>query len=157
MAKAYHEAARVCLSRHHVPPTTFTVRSGRRKTDAAVSWPTPTPRIVRAWANRDGATRDAAYLCVIAAVELLDGRIAVSRAETTTGADYYIWPAGHTGADLEDCWRLEVSGINDGSEADVARRLREKVEQARAGASNLPALAGVIGFFARLIALKTAS
>jgi hypothetical protein len=95
-------------------------------------------------------------LAVIAAVELLDGMVAVARAETTTGADYYIGPMGHSGEDLEDCWRLEVSGINVGSPAEVAARLRDKVTQAKAGASNLPALAGVIGFSTRLIRLRIA-
>lgn len=82
--------------------------------------------------------------------------VAVARAETSTGADYYLGPPGHSGEDLEGCWRLEVSGINAGTPSDVAARLREKVAQAQAGNSNLPALAGVIGFSTRLIALKSA-
>lgn len=111
---------------------------------------------MRAHNNRDDATRDAAYLCVIAAAELLEGWVAVGRAETATGADYYLGPPGHTGEDLEDCWRLEVSGINYGTERDVRSRLRVKVKQAREGASNLPAMAGVIGFSIKLIAMRTA-
>ncbi len=48
--------------------------------------------------------------------------------------------------DLEDCIRLEVSGINAGGSSDIKRRLREKLAQAARGASNLPAIAAVIGF-----------
>lgn len=82
--------------------------------------------------------------------------VALGRAETGTGADYYVGPVGSSMEDLEDCWRLEVSGINEASEADVARRLREKIDQAKRGRSNIPALAGVIGFSTRLIRLKSA-
>jgi hypothetical protein len=34
------------------------------------------------------------------------------------------------------------------------QRLKEKLEQAAAGASNLPAIAGVVGFLARVIAIQ---
>jgi len=41
---------------------------------------------------------------------------------------------------------LGISGVDKGNHAVVARRLREKVQQTKEGASNLPAVAGVIGF-----------
>jgi hypothetical protein len=50
--------------------------------------------------------------------------------------------------------RLEVSGIDRGTAAAVARRLQQKIEQAAAGNSNLPAMAGVVGFLAELILLE---
>jgi hypothetical protein len=104
-----------------------------------------------AWANAIDATEAGAYGCVIAGVELLRGVFAVRRAETGTGADYYVGPADSGIEDLEECSRLEVSGVRDGDFRDVSRRLTEKVEQARRGKSNLPALAGVMGFSARLL------
>jgi hypothetical protein len=109
-------------------------------------WEPADDRTRDAWANRDDATRDGAYGCLIASVEVSEGLFAVKRAETKTGADYYVAPAGKTIEDLEDCWRLEVSGIDKGNESAVARRLREKVQQTKQGSSNLPAIAGVIGF-----------
>jgi hypothetical protein len=78
----------------------------------------------------------------------------IHRAETKTGADYYIAPAGMQIEDLEDCSRLEVSGIDRGGPTAVSRRLREKIKQTMEGSSNLPAIAGVIGFQARLINLS---
>ena len=80
--------------------------------------------------------------------------MAVRRAETKTGADYYIGPVGTQVEDLEDCLRLEVSGVNRGQPAAVTRRLDQKLRQALAGTSNLPALAGVVGFEARVICLS---
>ena len=75
------------------------------------------------------------------------------RAETRTGADYYVAPHGASADDLEDCLRLEVSGVDRGPESVVRKRLNDKLRQAAAGNSNLPALAGVVGFKARLIAV----
>lgn len=56
--------------------------------------------------------------------------------------------------DLEGCLRLEVSGIDKGLVSSVVQRLKAKLDQAASGASNLPAMAGVVGFQARLIMLK---
>lgn len=79
---------------------------------------------------------------------------AVRRAETGTGADYYIGPQGAGMDDLEDCLRLEVSGVSDGDEKVVTKRLLEKIQQAQRGNSSLPAIAGVVGFSAKLLAFR---
>jgi hypothetical protein len=116
-----------------------------------VEWDLADERSRRAWANRDDATRDGAYACAIAATELA---YEMRRAETLTGADYYVAPLGRGVEDLEDCWRLEVSGTIS-NEYEMNRRLREKVEQASEGRSNLPALAVVVGFMVKIIAMRT--
>lgn len=74
--------------------------------------------------------------------------------QTRTGADYYIAPIGQVVEDLEDCLRLEVSGTDLGV-SEIKRRLREKVDQAFRGDSNLPALACVVGFRVQLIVIQT--
>jgi hypothetical protein len=72
------------------------------------------------------------------------GLVALSRAETRTGADYYV---GQPEArDLEEAFRLEVSGVDQGHAADLRKRLSQKEEQARRGNSCLPAYASVVGF-----------
>ena len=68
------------------------------------------------------------------------------RAETGTGADYYVAPPGKGLEDLEDCFRLEVSGTDAEDRSTLERRLRDKVRQALDGMSSLPAVAGVVGF-----------
>ena len=153
IASAHTEAAGVCLSRHHQSPTALDLdRRGARST-AAVAWPQPSARAVSAWANDTDATEAGACACALAAVELIDGLVAVRRAETKTGADYYIAPRGSSVGDLEDCLRLEVSGVDKGLESAVNRRVGEKLAQAAAGHSNLPAMAGVVGFKVKLIVL----
>lgn len=157
LAESFAEAAAVCLQRHHAPPVQVTLVDNGVASHADVTWIPPSTRVSGAWANTTDATESGAYACVIASVELLREFEAVRRAETLTGADYYIAPAGSVVEDLEICHRLEISGLDEGGEKEVLRRLNQKVKQARAGASNLPAVAGVIGFQSRLIMLQDVS
>ena len=147
------EAASVCLQRHHVPPERFDLRVGEKGSTVSVDWPQPNARVEKAWANETDATEAGACALVLAAVEQAEGLVAIGRAETMTGADYYVAREGSEPDDLEDCLRLEVSGVDRGSEASVKRRLSDKLAQAARGRSDLPALAGVAGFKARLIRL----
>jgi len=153
-AGGYQEAAAVCLSRHHSPPTPVTLSDNGGESSTLVSWTVPDDRMQDAWANRTDTTEAGAYGCVLAAVELLRSLVAVRRAEAGTGADYYIGPPGAGVNDLEDCIRLEVAGVDAGNARDLARLLSRKVEQARAGRSSLPAVAGVIGFATGVLMLR---
>lgn len=154
IADSYTEAAGVCLDRHHRSPKNFDLddRSGSKST-VAVAWQKPDERTRGAWANETDATEAGASACVLAAIELSDDLVAVRRAEAETGADYYVAPSGASAGDLEGCLRLEVSGVDRGSTRIVRRRLKDKLEQAAKGESNLPALAGVVGFKAHLIVM----
>ncbi len=154
IANSHAEAARVCLDRHHRSPTDFDLDRNGTRSAAVVKWHSPDARTCDAWANEIETTEAGACACVLAATELTDDLVAVRRAETRTGADYYIAPKGTAPDDLEDCRRLEVSGVDRGSENTINQRLRTKLKQAAAGNSNLPALAGVVGFSARLIILS---
>ena len=155
---AYAEAAGVCLSRHHQPPIEVEIRQqpDGTATRHGLSWQPPGEREQVAWANVDDATRDGAYAVALAAVEVSLGLVAVARAETLTGADYYLGPpADSEGTDnLERAFRLEVSGVDRGSQATVHQRLGQKVDQARRGDSILPAYACVVGFQPGYVALR---
>lgn len=153
LAGCYYEAAQVCLDRSHSPPQEFDLFGDTFEKKALVRWNTPDERCKRAWANKDDATRDGAYACAIAAAELCLSLFAVRRAETLTGADYYIGPGEESADDLEDCFRLEVSGT-DLNRYEVRRRLNTKVKQAEQGKSNLPAFAAVVGFRVKLISMQ---
>ena len=153
VADSYTEAAEVCLDRHHWPPASFGLEKGDCRLTATLKWQSPDDRTRSAWANDIDATEAGAYACVLAAIELLDGLVAVRRAETLTGADYYVASRDDVPEDLENCLRLEVSGVDHGPVSRLTERLRAKLNQAAAGKSNLPALAGVVGFKARLILL----
>lgn len=153
IAECFCEAAFVCLDRNHTPPQDFILSGDDFEKKAMVDWVSPDDRCKRAWANKNDATRDGAYACALAATELCLGLYAVSRAETLTGADYYIGPDPNSVEDLEDCLRLEVSGT-DTDIYEVRRRLKIKVNQAAIGKSNLPAIAAVVGFKVKRILMK---
>lgn len=153
LAAAYLEAAGVCLNRHHESPQEFLLKNERLEKKVEVVWGSPDERCRRAWANIDDAARDGAYACAIAGAELFLGLFAVSRAETLTGCDYYVSPINEITGDLENCYRLEVSGTNLDI-YEVKKRLKVKVIQAREGQSNLPAFAVVVGFKVNLILIQ---
>jgi hypothetical protein len=146
LGQTYAEAASVCLSRHHQPPVTVSLKHAGNDERRVVIFAVPDARVRNAHANETDATEAGAYAVSLAAVEAVVGLVAVRRAETLTGADWYIAREGTEIEDLESCIRLEVSGINAGASSDVRRRLGEKVAQAARGKSNLPAMAAVVGF-----------
>ena len=147
------EGARVCLDRHHKSPTTFVIEDSNQAVESTVNWTRTDDRTQRAWGNEKYATEHGAYACALAAVELVCGLMSVSRAETGTGVDFYMAPPDTSVSDLENHIRLEVSGVERGDKAAVAKRLTDKLNQAKKGNSNLPAIAGVVGFPVRQIRL----
>lgn len=153
VAAYFHQAARVCLDRHHTAPTDFHIEDERGAVFVEVAWACTDDRERDAHANRDDATRDGGYLCVLAATEVRDGLYAMRRVQVGGRADYYIAPAGTPRDDLEAFKRLEVSGVDAGDRLAVARRMTAKVAQVASG-GNLPALAGVVGFAAAVIMLR---
>lgn len=147
------EAAGVCLSRHASPPSEITLLNNGDPKLCSLEWTEPDTRTKRAWANEIDTTELGACGVSLAAVELERGLVTVGRAETQTGADYYVALPGHSGEDLEDCIRLEVSGVDKGNQSIIRSRLSQKIKQARAGDSNLPAIAAVVGFSVRSVAI----
>ncbi len=151
IAQSNHEAARVCLDRHHKSPRTFTIEHAANTREVAVEWVLTDDKTRRAWANEIDTTEQGAYACALAAVELVEGLVAIHRAETKSGADYYLAPLNVDVSDLESAYRIEVSGTDRGDSTEIRRRMTLKIAQARKGASNLPAIASVVGFRATII------
>ena len=154
---AFAEAASVCLSRHHESPVEIKIVCNGEASMQAVVFRKPDARVLNAWANNIDTTETGAYCVSLAAVESEEQLIAVRRAETLTGADWYVAPVGTEPGDLENCFRLEVSGVDSGGQAVVDARLRQKIDQTRRGSSNLPAIASVVGFKEKAIAIQKVS
>ncbi|MEM9290810.1 MAG: hypothetical protein AAGD01_03945 [Acidobacteriota bacterium] len=157
LAASYREAACVCFDRHHRSPILLRLETEDEwdlASEVLVRWPRSDERTLAAWANEIDTTEAAAYAVILAAVELISGLVAIGRAETLTGADYYLAPAGTALEDFENCYRLEISGLDRAPDSAVRRRLEQKLAQAARGQSQLPALAGVVGFDAKLILIS---
>ncbi|NJM33646.1 MAG: hypothetical protein HC850_01890 [Rhodomicrobium sp.] len=144
----------MCLDRHHSSPTELNIEAPAQTRPAIVQWEPADQQTKSAWNNNTDATEDGACCVALAAVELLEGMVAVRRAENGTGADYYIAPANVQVDDLENLLRLEISGIDRATHALVSKRLRQKVAQAERGKSNLPAIAAVVGFSCSCVSIK---
>lgn len=157
LAGTFFEAASVCLDRHHTSPVEVEIARNGGTTTRLADFQKPDARVLNAWANDIDTTENGAYGVCLAVVEVEEQLVAVRRAEKLTGADWYVAPIGTQPGDLEHCLRLEVSGVDSGDRSTVAARLRQKVDQARRGASNLPAIASVVGFKQRAVAIQKMS
>ena len=153
--QGYADAAKVRLGAHHASPVDFEVISKGETVVYEVTWARCDDKLRRSYNNADDAKRDGAYVMAFAAVDELEGLVSIARAETKTGADYYVAPAGTSPADLESAFRLEVSGT-DGTPNEVRQRLKEKQEQTRKGTGAEPAIAAVVGFKTKLILVEHA-
>jgi hypothetical protein len=151
---ALYEAASVCLDRHHASPIEFEVHRKESTTKRNTEFEKPNATALNAWANEIDTTEAGAYCVCLAAVEAEEQLVAVKRAETLTGADWYVAPIGTTPQDLESCFRLEVSGLDAGTRNAIKSRLLDKIAQTRRGKSNLPAIASVVGFKERHVAIQ---
>lgn len=147
-----HEAARVCLSRHHGAPAQLAVQNQSDSAELVVGWEEPSSALKAAWANQIDTTEAGACCLSLAAVEDQRALVAVARAETGSGADYLLFPkdAGEP-EDFESTIRLEISGTDAGSHAVLQGRLTEKLRQAKNGNSDSQAIASVVGFKALTI------
>jgi len=148
ISASYFEAACVCLDRHHASPARFQLRDNQSADVADAQWDRMGQRERNAWANQDDATEAGACGLALAAVELMRGLVAVRRAETQTGVDYYLGKPKESLDHLEASFRLEISGIDKGAASYIEYRLRRKIAQAEKGRSNLPAIASVVVFAA---------
>jgi len=145
----YAEAACVCLDRHHAPDVSFALEDAGKSFVASASWTSPVEaRVLAAWNNVTDTTEAGAYGLALAAVEYSRGLVAIRRAETLTGADYYVDDPNTPIDDLETSFRLEVSGMESGNDAAIKARLNQKIAQTKKGKSNVPALACVVAFHA---------
>jgi hypothetical protein len=149
-----YEAASVCLNRHHESPVELEIHRNDDTTRRSAEFQKPNATALNAWANDIDTTETGAYGVCMAAVEVEEQLVAVKRAETLTGADWYVAPIGTEPVDLESCLRLEISGVDAGNRSAIKTRLLQKVAQTKAGASNLPAIASVVGFKEKQIAIQ---
>lgn len=150
----FFEAACVCFSRHHESPIDVEVRRKDGNALCELHFRPPGERERNAHANVTDATEQGAYGVSMAAVEETESLVVVARAETLTGADWYVAPPGTCAEDLESCYRLEVSGTDAGTLSAIEARLSQKAQQTRDGKSNLPAIASVVGFKQRVVAIR---
>ncbi|MCH8309432.1 MAG: hypothetical protein IIB17_02905 [Chloroflexi bacterium] len=155
LCKSFAEAAEVCLYRYHEPPINIDIEYRNQESTRTLNWSVPNGVAKNAWNNRDDATRDGAYAVSLAVLEAEDNLVTYGRADTKTGADWWIGLPGGS-PDYEDKIRLEVSGTDAGSLSEIRQRLRRKIQQTLDGNSDTPAIAAVVGFKEKRVVLQYA-
>jgi hypothetical protein len=139
------EAASVCLKANtHRSPVSLTVR-GDYKRSASLTFLEVTDQMHRTHGDPEVATERGACAIAILLVCALSGYTVVHRSYKGTGVDYFL---GHRNDFLfQKTARLEVSGIGNGSETDIRRRKKVKLEQTqRSDASQIPAMVVIVEF-----------
>jgi hypothetical protein len=136
-------AASVTFQGFHRSPEPGTVAHGATLHGASFAWDVADLRTQATHRNSDDATRDGAYAVAFAALRRLGPYVFIHRALRKSGADFVL---AREGALDGPFIKLEVSGIGKGTDATVARRLREKDKQVTRTASEEQGLAVVVRF-----------
>lgn len=108
-------------------------------------WEPPDGQALRTWRNEIDATENGAAGVALLAARRLLGYVTTSRSRHGTGFDYWLGK-DIDGDPIQDEVRLEVSGIRQGSCADIDRRVRQKLNQMNRGKSTVSGYVIVVEF-----------
>ncbi len=114
-----------------------------------VYWPKVTEQMLRCWNDYEFTTEQAAYGVAILLIRDLTKYTVIRRSRKGLGFDYWLGYTNDEGDDLrlEDKARLEVSGIRQGNQHLVKKRMKQKIQQVeQANHLNLPAYIVVVEF-----------
>lgn len=142
------QACTVCLhDRGHQDEVVLTIRGIHSRTFILRWRPQDvTDQVRRTWNDLQEATEDgAACLACLLVLKLTEFTV-IERSRKKTGFDYWLGHDNDTQLFNRD-GRLEVSGILKGTDADINKRVKMKINQtSRTAHLGLPALAVVIEF-----------
>jgi len=142
---ALAEAAAVCLeNQRHKSGRTLRV-FGLKTAEYRLTWPSVTKQMQSTHNDLQDATRDGACAVAIALARKQTGLLVVQQSRKGTGFDYWLGKDADTL--FQDKSRLEVSGILNGNESQIASRLQQKKKQTQQSDSlGLPAFVCVVEF-----------
>jgi hypothetical protein len=140
------EAASFCLKfKSHPSPVTLRI-SGWVVLILRLHWNENVADLAATYADLEEATEYGAYAVALVTVVKLTGIPYVERSAKGTGIDYWLTD-DMEGAPFQRAARLEVSGILDGDDAAVTRRVNRKLTQTeRSSAASIPAYIAVVEF-----------
>jgi len=132
---AMAQAARVCLTEsQHPSPCSLTVDGGHAA-NLPLAFEEAGDVELRSWNDREEATQQGAYAVAILLMKRLDNLAVLERSRRGTHFDWWLGPAGSDRL-FQDKICLEVSGIRDGSEAQIRERVSQKWERFGTAASD---------------------
>lgn len=143
---ALAQAASICLERENYSSCTDMNIDGDWNRAVSLCWRTTDARMRRAWGDIQEATEYGA--CGIAALLIarLTSLVVVERSVKGTGFDYWLSHKDDVEPLFQRKARLEVSGIQNGGEAEIRQRLREKLKQINRSDGKFPAYIAIVEF-----------
>ena len=145
LGRTMAEAGAICLVQERRAGTVRLVVRGRFQSSYVLSWPTITDQMRNAHADLREATERGAEGIGILLIKQETSFTTIERAAIGTRIDRWL---GH---DFDEPYfqrkaRLEISGILQGGDVDVASRVRQKVNRLALVPSNLPSYVVVVEF-----------
>ena len=127
------EAGAVSLDRQGHSSGVSLFVTGAFAEEIEITYPNVTEKMRKSWKDDKEAVDDGASGIAILMMRDLTKLTVVERSVTGTGFDYWLGPEDKNDDELifQDKVRLEISGINKGSTADVRRRVEEKLTQTK--------------------------
>ncbi len=127
MGAALAEAGGVCLeSQGHTPGVRLIVQ-GCRDGSYGLTWHPVSEQARRSWNDERKATEMGAEGIAILVADIAIGYSAIEASRQGTGFDY--WLGDETNATFQRKAGLEISGIRQGNDSMVRRRVSEKLRQ----------------------------
>ncbi|MEN0051361.1 MAG: hypothetical protein AAF806_30125 [Bacteroidota bacterium] len=141
------EAATVCLESQGHRSSTLLNIEGTLSEQFSLSWEDIGLKVRRSWNNLNEAVEDAAYgLAVLAIWELTDYQVA-KQSFKGSGFDYWLGEKNFEDKPFLEKAKLEVSGILNGTTAQINQRLKEKIEQTKRSSNlKLPTFVFIVEF-----------
>lgn len=147
------ESGAVCLVQQGHASGILLSSDGIRKRSYSVVWPfVVTDSMQRCYRDAEFATENGAYALAILILQDLTGLKVVERSRKGNGFDYYL--GEEQGNLFQNKARLEVSGIRNGDNKIVSRRMKEKFNRLIQYDSLLPAYVAIIEFSQPLAKVK---
>lgn len=125
----FSEAAAVCLDFHEHQPDLQLIVRGDLESEFKLTWEEATQRMKNSRQDMVATVESGAYCLAMLVIEKLTGLQVIRQSQRRTGFDYWLGDSENVG--LQGLARLEVSGILSGNDAQIKKRLKEKVQQTK--------------------------
>lgn len=145
LGQVFALTAGICLEkRGHSPGVTLSIK-GYIEGSETLIWPPITQQARLSFDQNEAIEQGATGIAVLLIRQRI-GLVTVQRSAIGEGIDYWM---GHAAASLESAQpvaRLEISGVLNGGDSDIRRRVRDKLDQTARTDGDLPAYVVVVGF-----------
>ena len=145
LGRVFALSAGICLEkRGHSPGVMLSIRGHIAGSDALL-WPLITQQARLSFDRNEAIERGAMGLAVLLLHQKI-GLVPIRRGAIDEGIDYWMGPEGSDSENAQPVARLEISGTLRGGDAEIRRRVREKLAQTAPTDGPTPAYVVVVGF-----------